>query len=170
MPLFNLGFKERADKILDVKKLACTDILLAMIASQTSPLYRELLDNNLINGSFSYELFEGPGYCSVIFGGESRAPKQAAETIKQYISKLKSEGLGKSDFEISKKSVYGDAVSALNSVSSISNAVVDYHFNGNELFSYIDAIADIDFDDVSTRFSEMLDVNNCTLSVVKQTE
>lgn len=170
MPLFNLGFKERADKILDVKKLACTDILLAMIASQTSTLYRELLDNNLINGSFSYELFEGPGYCSVIFGGESRAPKQAAETIKQYISKLKSEGLGKSDFEISKKSVYGDAVSALNSVSSISNAVVDYHFNGNELFSYIDAIADIDFDDVSTRFSEMLDVNNCTLSVVKQTE
>lgn len=170
MPLFNLGFKERSDKILDVKKLACTDILLAMIASQTSPLYRELLDNNLINGSFSYELFEGPGYCSVIFGGESRAPKQAAETIKQYISKLKSEGLGKSDFEISKKSVYGDAVSALNSVSSISNAVVDYHFNGNELFSYIDAIADIDFDDVSTRFSEMLDVNNCTLSVVKQTE
>lgn len=170
MPLFNLGFKERADKILDVKKLACTDILLAMIASQTSPLYRELLDNNLINGSFSYELFEGPGYCSVIFGGESRAPKQAAETIKQYISKLKSEGLGKSDFEISKKSVYGDAVSALNSVSSISNAVVDYHFNGNELFSYIDAIADIDFDDVSTRFSEMLDVNNCTLSVVKQME
>lgn len=170
MPLFNLGFKERADKILDVKKLACTDILLAMIASQTSPLYRELLDNNLINGSFSYELFEGPGYCSVIFGGESRAPKQAAETIKQYISKLKSEGLGKSDFEISKKLVYGDAVSALNSVSSISNAVVDYHFNGNELFSYIDAIADIDFDDVSTRFSEMLDVNNCTLSVVKQTE
>ncbi len=170
MPLFNLGFKERADKILDVKKLACTDILLATIASQTSPLYRELLDNNLINGSFSYELFEGPGYCSVIFGGESRAPKQAAETIKQYISKLKSEGLGKSDFEISKKSVYGDAVSALNSVSSISNAVVDYHFNGNELFSYIDAIADIDFDDVCTRFSEMLDVNNCTLSVVKQTE
>lgn len=170
MPLFNLGFKERADKILDVKKLACTDILLAMIASQTSELYRELLDNNLINSSFSYELFEGPGYCSIIFGGESRAPKQAAETIKQYIMKLKTEGLEKSDFEISKKAVYGDVVSALNSVGSISNAITDYHFNGNELFSYIDAVADADFNDVCTRFSEMLDVNNCTLSVVKQSE
>lgn len=170
MPLFNLGFKERADKMLDVKKLAYTDILLAMIASQTSPLYRELLDNNLINSSFSYELFEGPGYCSVIFGGESRAPKQAAETIKQYISKLKTEGLEKSDFDISKKSVYGDAVSSLNSVSSISNAIADYHFNRNELFSYIDAIAEADFDDIRTRFSEILDVNNCTLSVVKQAE
>lgn len=29
------------------------------------------------------------GYCSVIFGGESRAPKQAAEMIKQYISDIK---------------------------------------------------------------------------------
>lgn len=170
MPLFNLGFKENADCLLDVKKLAYTDILLAMIASQTSQLYRQLLDNNLINSSFSYELFEGPGYCSVIFGGESRAPKQAAEIIKQYISKLKKDGLEKSDFEISKKSVYGDAVSALNSVSSISNAIADYHFNGNELFSYIDAIADATFDDINNRLSEMLDVNNCTLSVVKQSE
>lgn len=170
MPIFNLGFKELADSLLDVKKLAYTDILLAMIASQTSQLYRELLDNNLINSSFSYELFEGPGYCSVIFGGESRAPKQAAEIIKQYISKLKKDGLEKSDFEISKKSVYGDAVSALNSVSSISNAIADYHFNGNELFSYIDAIADATFNDISNRLSEILDVNNCTLSVVKQLE
>lgn len=170
MPIFNLGFKELADSLLDVKKLAYTDILLAMIASQTSQLYRELLDNNLINNSFSYELFEGPGYCSVIFGGESRAPKQAAEIIKQYISKLKKDGLEKSDFEISKKSVYGDAVSALNSVSSISNAIADYHFNGNELFSYIDAIADATFNDISNRLFEMLDVNNCTLSVVKQLE
>ena len=170
MPLFNLGFKERAENLLDVRKLAYTDILLAMIASQTSPLYRELLDNNLINSSFSYELFEGPGYCSVIFGGESRAPKQAAETIKQYISKLKKDGLDRADFEISKKSVYGDAVSSLNSVSSISNAIADYHFNVNELFSYIDAVADATFEDISLRLSEMLDVNNCTLSVIKQAE
>jgi predicted Zn-dependent peptidase len=167
MPLFNLGFKEKADKQLDVKKLAYTDILLAMIASQTSPLYRKMLDENLINSSFSYELFEGPGYCSVIFGGESRAPKQAAETIKQCISALKKNGLDKNDFEISQKSVYGDAVSSLNSVSSISNAIADYHFNGNELFSYIDAIAEATFEDVSARLNEILDVNNCTLSVIK---
>ncbi len=170
MPIFNLGFKEKADNLLDVKQLAYTDILLAMLASQTSALYRDLLDHNLINSSFSYELFEGPGYCSVIFGGESRAPKQAAEIIKRYIARLKTEGLDKADFEISKKSVYGDAVSGLNSVSSISNVITDYHFSGNELFSYIDAIADASFEDISARFMEILDVNNCTLSVVKQVD
>lgn len=170
MPLFNLGFKEKADKPLDVKQLAYTDILLSMIGSQTSVLYRELLDTNLINSSFSYELFEGPGYCSVIFGGESRFPKQVAETIKRYISKIKAEGLDKDEFEITKKAIYGDAVSSLNSVSSIANAIVDYHFSSNELFAYIDAVANATFENVSSRLKEMLDVNNCTLSVVKEVE
>ena len=168
MPLFNLGFKEKADKQLDEKQLAQTDILLSMIASQTSSLYRSLLDANLINSSFSYELFEGPGYCSVIFGGESRAPKQAAEMIKQYISKIKEDGLDKGDFEIAQRAVYGDSISSLNSVSSISNAIADYHFNGNELFTYIDAVANTTFEEVSGRLLQMLDVCNCTLSVVKQ--
>ncbi len=170
MPLFNLGFKERADRMLDESKLAQTDILLSMIASPTSELYRSLMDANLINSTFAYELFEGPGYCSVIFSGESRAPKQAAEMIKQYISKQKKEGLSEDDFEISKKAVYGSIISSLNSVSSISNAIIDYHFNGNEMFSHIDAVAKTTFDDVNSRLLEMLDVNNCTLSVVKQLE
>ena len=166
MPTFNLGFKEKAEP-LDEKKLAQTDILLSMLASPTSALYRELMDANLINNTFAYELFEGPGYCSVIFGGESRAPRQAAEMIKQYISKVKSEGLDPEDFEIAKKSVYGDVISSLNSVSSISNMILDYHFSGNELFRYIEAVADTRFEDVAARLAEMLDVNNCTLSVVK---
>lgn len=170
MPIFNFGFKEKADSLLDEKQTAQTEILLSMIASQTSTLYRNLMDANLINSSFSYELFEGPGYCSVIFGGESRAPKQAAEMIKQYISKIKKEGLDKNDFVTAKKAVYGDIVSSLNSVDSIANTIADYHFNGNELFSYIDAIAETTFDDVCKRLNEMLDVNNCTLSVVKQLE
>lgn len=170
MPLFNLGFKEKADKALDSKTLAHTDILLSMLASNTSSLYRSLMDANLINSSFSYELFEGPGYCSVIFGGESRAPKQAAEMIKQYITKVKSEGLDKDEFEIAKKAVYGDAVSSLNSVSSIANSIIDYHFSGNELFSYIDAVSNASFEDIENRLSKMLDVCNCTLSVVKESE
>lgn len=170
VPLFNLGFKENADKPLDEKRLAHTDILLEMLASSTSEMYQQLMDDGLINTSFSFELFEGPGYRSVIFGGESRAPKQAAEQIKQYIAKVKAEGLSKEDFENARKSVYGDVISALNSVGSIANTILDHHFNGNEKFTYIDAVADTTFEDVQQRLMQMLDVNNCTLSVVKNGE
>ena len=170
VPLFNLGFKERAQKPLNETKLAHTDILLELLASSTSELYQKLMDDELINTSFTFELFEGPGYCSVIFGGESRAPKQAAEQIKQYIAEVKKNGLDKAEFESARKSVYGDVISSLNSVGSIANTVTSYHFNGNELFTYIDAVANATFEDVQYRLVEMLDVNNCTLSVVKNGE
>ncbi|HCA05281.1 MAG TPA: insulinase family protein [Ruminococcaceae bacterium] len=170
VPLFNLGFKERADRPLNEKELAQTDILLELLASSTSELYQNLMDAELINTSFSFELFEGPGYCSVIFGGESRAPKQAAEVIKQYITGVKKNGLDKEEFESARKSVYGDVISSLNSVGSIANTITGYHFNGNELFKYIDEVAAATFDDVQNRLMQMLDVNNCTLSVVNNGE
>ncbi len=170
MPLFNLGFKEKAEKLLNEKQNAETEILLSMLASPTSALYRKLMDANLINNTFDYELFEGPGYCSIIFSGESRAPKQAAEMIKQYITDMKNNGLNREEFEIARKAVYGEMVSSLNSVDSISNMIADCHFCGNELFYGIDAVADTTFEDVSARLMNILDVNNCTLSVVKQAE
>ena len=167
VPMFNLGFKETPDSVLTEKQLAETNILLSMLASPASSLFRNLMDANLINSSFSYELFDGPGYCSVIFGGESRAPKQAAEMIKRFISKYKAEGLNKEDFDIARKSIYGDVISSLNSVSSIANAILDYHFNDNEMFKYIEAVENTSLEDVNAKFQKMLDVNNCTLSVVK---
>ena len=97
MPIFNLGFKEKADCVKGDAQAAHTDILLFLLASETSELYRKLLDANLINSSFSYELFDGPGYCSVIFGGESREPQKAAEMIKDYIVKLKENGIDKEE-------------------------------------------------------------------------
>ncbi len=42
MPLFNLGFKEKADKPLNEKQLACTDILLRHL-HQTQACFTEIL-------------------------------------------------------------------------------------------------------------------------------
>ena len=39
---------------------------------------------------------------------------------------------------------------------------------GNEIFTYIDAVANAKLEDINARLAEMLDVDNCTLSVVKQ--
>ena len=90
--------------------------------------------------------------------------------IKQYISKIKENGISDEDSTIAKKAVYGDIVSSLNSVSAISNMIADYHFNGNELFTYIEAVAAAQKSDVEERLARMLDVNNCTLSVVRNSE
>lgn len=167
IPLFNLGFKSDASERLNEKEIAYTDILLFLLASSTSDLYRELMDKGLINASFSYEQFEGPGFNSIIFSGESRDPKKVEEIIKTYITKLKEDGVSEEDFENARRATYGDAVSSLNSVDLTANLTEDFFFSSRNVFEYFDAIANATAADIEERLKNILDTENTTLSVIK---
>ena len=168
LPLFNLGFKEKAtQKRVDEKTLAYTDILLYLLFSSTSPLYRKLMDANLINSSFAYEVFEGEGFSATVLSGESHDPQQVEKVIKEYITDLRANGIDKEEFEIAKRATYGEAVASLNSTDHIANMIADFDFSQRELYSYINAIAQATIEDVENRFADILDVNNTTLSVIR---
>lgn len=169
VPMFELGFKEKAGKERpSVEEIAETEILLYAIASDSSPLFRRLLDAGLVNeSSFSYEYFEGPGYASVIFSGESKDPDRVAEEIKAEIAKIRAEGLPAASFERSKKAVYGHIVSSFNSVDYLANAMVSDVFSGRELFRYLDAVAAADLESVQQRFKTQLLLEHSALSIVK---
>ena len=167
IPLFTLGFKENVgDKPAATEQLAYMDILLYMLASPSSKLYNKLLDEGLINDTFGYEHMEGPHYSAIMFSGESRNPKKTAEIIKDCIREFKKNGIDKDEFELAKRAVYGETVSGFNSNESIANIMVDMHFNNRELFSLVDAIAKAEIFDIAKRLDELLDPDNCTLSVV----
>ncbi len=166
VPIFNFGFKLKADRLHSEDELAHLDILLFMLASSTSPMYRELMDKGLINSTFSYEFFEGGGYSALIFSGESRDPKKAAEIIKAYFDKAKAEGLDEKDFDDAKKATYGDALSSLNSVETVANMLEDFYFSKRKIFDYYDAIGNSDIKKAYELLNE-IDTANSALSVVK---
>lgn len=166
MPMFNLGFKSEGVHSTE-EDIAYTDILLFLLASSTSDMYRELMDKGLINSTFSYEQFEGPGFFSIFFGGESRDPKACEEIIKKHINMLRESGIDREAFENAQKATYGDALSSLNSVDTIGNLAVDFHFNNREVFKYFDAIVKATPEDLEKRLEKILDTENTTLSVVK---
>ncbi len=166
VPLFNLGFKGKADRRLTEKEIAYTDILLFMLASSTSTMYRELMDTGLINASFSYEQFEGPGYNSIFFSGESKDPKRVEEVIKNYINKMRKDGISEKDFECARRATYGDALSSLNSVDTSANLAEDFCFCRRNLFEYFDAVANATAKDIENRLADILDTENTTLSVI----
>lgn len=166
VPIFNMGFKLKADRLHNEEELALLDIILFMLSSSTSPMYRELMDKGLINSTFSYEMFEGGGYSAILFSGESRDPESAAKIIKAYFEKAKSEGLDKQDFEDAKKATYGDALSSLNSVETIANMLEDFYFSKRNIFTYYDAIGNASLDK-AFELLNTIDTNNTSLSVVK---
>ena len=149
-----------------MEKIAATEILLEIMAADSSPLFRRLLDAELINEtSFDTEYFEGPGYDAVFFSGESRNPDAVAQEILKEAENLRKRGISETDFLRAKKSVYGRNVSALNSTDSIANSLASMHFSGRELFSYLEALINIEPASVFAELSSISPANS-VLSVI----
>lgn len=167
IPLFQFGFKRTpGEKPASVEKIAATEILLEIMAADSSPLFRRLLDAELINEtSFDTEYFEGPGYDAVFFSGESRNPDAVAQEILKEAESLRKRGISEIDFLRAKKSVYGRNVSALNSTDSIANSLASMHFSGRELFSYLEALINIEPASVFAELSSISPANS-VLSVI----
>lgn len=168
IPVFQFGFKEDVtNSRRSEKDLAAVEVLLELLASDSSPLFRKLLDADLISeSSFSYEYFEGAGYASVFFSGESQNPKKVAEMILTEIQRLKEEGIPEEDFNRAKKSCYGQAVKALNSTASIANMMISLTFSDRELLAYIDAFPALTKEEVEEKLRSVLTKEHSALSVI----
>ena len=166
-PLFQFGYKLPGTAPRGEKDLAAAEVLLEVLASEASPLFRRLLDSGLVNeSSFASEFFEGEGYATLMFGGESNDPEAVAAAITEELLRLRKEGIDPAAFERSRRSLYGQNLAALNSTASIANAILSLTFKGRELFSYIHALAGITVADVE-QFLAGLPLEQQVLSIVK---
>lgn len=167
LPLFQFGYKLPGTAPRGEKDLAAAEVLLEVLASEASPLFRRLLDSGLVNeSSFASEFFEGEGYATLMFGGESNDPEAVAAAITEELLRLRKEGIDPAAFERSRRSLYGQNLAALNSTASIANAILSLTFKGRELFSYIHALAGITAADVE-QFLAGLPLEQQVLSIVK---
>lgn len=167
MPLFQFGYKEPAEKSRTEKDIAAMEVLLECLASDASPLFQKLLARDLVNeSSFDYEYFEGANYATACFSGESKNPQAVADAIAEEVQRFCREGIAQDVFERSKRALYGDIISALNSTASIANALLTFTFKGRELFTYIDALAELTMEDVEKKLS-VFQKDKSVLSVVR---
>ena len=167
-PLFQFGFKEpRANQIRTEKDVAAVEVLMETLASDASPLFRDLLDRGLVNeASFSYEYFEGNGYATPMFSGESKDPQAVAKSILQEVRRFQKEGIPPEAFERSKRCLYGEIVSALNSTGNIANGLSNMELRGRELFTYIDALARLRPEDAEEKLQQIFLEEQSVLSVI----
>ena len=168
-PMFQFGVKEAVTGAHRTEKdLAVTEVLLDIMASDSSPMFRKLLDAGLVNeASFSYEYFEGTGYGALLFGGESGNPEAVCDAIREEMARLKREGVKEEDVRRSAKSLYGANVSGLNSPDVIANAVMTMHFNDRELFRYIECFSEITAEDVNVRIQTLFDMDKTAASIIR---
>lgn len=169
MPVFAFGYKEECKKTeQDIKTVVETNILLEILAGDTSDLYNEMFEDGLINESFSKEYFIGYGYEAILFSGESENPKAVSEKIKKAVGEIKRSGITEEQFETARRSLYGKEITDYNYISNTANALVNTYFSGwNSIFDIIDAYKSVTKEDIEKRLNSVMDEKYSALSVVK---
>lgn len=166
MPCFQFGYKDSGEPKTE-EDLAAVTVLLDVLASDASPLFRELLDRGLVNeASFGYQYLEGRGYATPVFGGESREPEEAARLIAGEIARAKARGLDPEAFELAKRSLYGEAIGAMNHVGGIAGSLADFLLKGQDPFRYIDALAELTLEQAEAKLAIFRE-DRTVLSVIR---
>lgn len=167
IPLFDFGFKEIMEKPeRSLKEIIEKQIIIEVLASKTSPLYKELLESGLINDEFDAEYFTGTGYAATLFSGESNEPKRVTEKIKEAIKVLKENGVTQEEFERTRKRLYGEAIMSFNNINGIANGLVTTHFEGDDLFSEFNILSGLSLEDVNKALKNTFNADAQCLSVV----
>jgi predicted Zn-dependent peptidase len=168
MPLFNIGFKAKPSSGKElVRNEMLASIALSLIAGSTSPLYKEMFDDGLINSSFFSEVFTGDGYFVNILGGESKNPDEVFKKVIAEIERVKVDGLDKERFEIIKKSKYGQIIRSFNNVEACASLMLNSHFIGVDAFETLETLATIKLEDIQNSLSELFDTSKAAISIIK---
>lgn len=171
IPVFSFGYKEACDKpTQSLKTIIETNILLDIIAGDSSPLYKRLFDRGLINSSFSKEYFIGHGYEAIIFDGESRQPQAVADEIKNEVARLRRDGIDPALFEAVRRKSYGREIMSYNDIDSVANALIEADFSSYGIFDALEEYKKVTKEDIQSRLAQVMDEKYCALSVVKSEE
>ena len=168
IPTFSFGYKEACEKAIPTfRENILTDVLMEIIAGQTSTLYSRLVEDGLVDTSFGGSYFIGNGFETVIFEGESQDPEAVSKAIKEEIASLKANGITEEQFEIARRSLYGQEIMSFNDTDTIANALIACDFNGWSLYDGLEIYQQITLQEVQERLNSMMDEKYSALSVVR---
>lgn len=171
MPVFSFGYKEECKTPMrTVKELIEMNVLLEVLAGETSPLYTSLFEKGLINSSFSKEYFVGNGYESVIFDGESNNAGEVAEAIKAEVENLRKNGFSDERFEAARRSLYGKEIMSYNDIDGVANSIIASCFGGFGVFDALEIYKSVQKSDIEKLLAEKLNEQYSALSIVKSKE
>ena len=170
MPLFALGFKDTQTDLAGkelLKKEIETKILLEMLFSRSSKMYKTLYEKGLINESFDADYDCHSEYAFVCISGESERPCKVRDIIWDM---LRNEPLEEADYERARRVVWGNYVRTYNSVESIGYSFVLRLLSGINYFDFKEVYEQISFEDIKLRKEKNLDPSKSALSVVDNNE
>ncbi|MDL2324792.1 insulinase family protein [Ruminococcaceae bacterium OttesenSCG-928-A16] len=169
MPIFAMGFKETplpAGADTTKTEVVC-DLLTELLCGETSPLYRRLYDEGLVQPGFGADYGQHQGCLYMMFSGESEQPELVQQEILKEIERQRTEGIDAAQFETCKKMMYGAAISDLENVERVASLLSVSYFRGRTPAGELEAVANITLEDVQNGLATMLNPQKCSSVIVR---
>lgn len=166
-PIFNIGIKCRPLSGFDRLKANMESYLAGSVISDPSaPFCKKLMDEGLINSTFGFEVFDGDGFFTLIFSGESSDPKHVLSELIDEIERVKTQGLDRQLFDNIKKSTYGSAIMESNNAEAVAGNLISAFMSGVGPYDSIKVLSEVTYEDAQKCVNEHFDTDNLTISII----
>lgn len=170
-PIFEIGMKDilPSENALErLKRDAEMTILGEMLFSRAGDFYNDIFENGIINESYSYgySITRDLAFHSIY--AESESPMLVLEKLHDYISRARKEGLSQKDFVRCKRVLLAEFIRDFESVDDIANSVMNFTFEGANIFEYRKIIEGVTYEDVCRVFESAFAPDTFAISIIKK--
>lgn len=169
MPMFAFGLKaEAAEHGPDsMRQEIVGEIAAEILVGESSRLYSELYERQLIDSAFSCG-YEGlKGVAMLTASGDSSDPDAVCAAILEEAQRIGREGFDEALFTRLKRSSLGRRMRDLDSFDSICYRMCAYHFEGVDYFAFPEIFRSVSPEDVAEFLQRVVRTERCAVSVVK---
>lgn len=167
-PMFCVGFKAEPARHGDdsmVQEIV-GELAAELLIGESSRLYTELYEKNLIDPEFSCE-YEGlKGMSMLSASGESDMPDAVCEAILKEAARIGRDGVDRELFQRLKRSAIGRRMRDLDSFDSICYKMCAYHFEGVDYFSFPALFRDVTEDRAAEFLQRVVTPERMAVSLV----
>lgn len=150
-PKIAVGIKNNESRLLGkdlMKYEIALDIIFDYLFSNSSENYQKLLDEELINNTFSYELTIEYSYGFGIISSDTQKPDELIKRINEILTSARNLKINEEDFKTIKNKILGDSIKSLNSPEAIANSFTRYKFSEMNMFDAIKEYENISLEDI----------------------
>ncbi|GGE46045.1 putative zinc protease YmfH [Pullulanibacillus camelliae] len=155
-----VGYKEKTvhrqgDEML--RHELSVQLLLELLFGKGTENYKTLIDEGLIDDSFSFEYTEEYEFAFSAFGGNTEDPDRLAARLQAMVEEAKSQPIDEQTVERARKKRIGSFLKALNSPEFIATQFTRYQFNQMDLFSILSTLETLTLTELQTVLNEHFD-------------
>lgn len=138
MPQFMIGCKCRpaADGEDVLREQMIGDLACDILLGDSSPLYLELYQKGLINGSFGGTFEIMPGIAYLYAAGDSKDARSVRQRMLEEAERLAKDGIDSAYFQRIRHAEFGQALRGLNSFENIAVTLTEGYFYGYDAFHF----------------------------------